>query len=111
MHLTTHQVDKITIVTLTGRIDALSAEALLASLLTLLKQNPPFLLIDMTKVDYLSSAGMRTFLVTVREAELMQGKVVFANFCKLVREILHLAGLSKHFTHYSSLEEARAAFS
>ena len=110
MDLSTSRIDNITVVILKGRVDTFSAEALLASLMTLLAENPPFLIIDMQQVDYLSSAGMRTFLLIVRESERLHGKVVFTQFTALVQEILQLAGLEKYFQCEQSIQDALKKF-
>jgi len=75
-----------------GRIDTLTAPALEASL-TL--DGVTEVVLDMTKVDYISSAGLRV-LVRAKK-RLGDGKVVIAHASQAVREIFEVVGFADAF--------------
>ena len=111
MQLKTTISNSITIIVLSGRIDTTNADDLHAALIALLHDRPPHFIIDMNAVDYLSSAGMRAFLITIKEIETRHGKMLFVGFCPMVEEVVHMAGLNKYFPQFLSVEIARLEFS
>jgi anti-anti-sigma factor len=106
MQFITEQIESITVVTIKGRIDAASSDDLHASLTTLVHEGQKYLLINCEEVEFLSSGGMRAFLLTVKEVEKHKGKIVFCKFNEVIKEILHLSGTSKYFQHFDDLTDA-----
>jgi len=75
-----------------GRIDTLTAPELEAAL-TL--DGVDELVLDLAKVDYISSAGLRV-LVRAKK-KLAGGRIVIANACQVVREIFDVVGYADAF--------------
>jgi anti-sigma B factor antagonist len=111
MELTTEQENQVTVVHLAGRVDIHSCDNLETTLCTILEQKKNHIIIDCKEVDYLSSGGMRAFLVAMKEAEKTNSSLVFCGFQKQVEEVLHFAGVIKYFPNYKSIEAAKKAFS
>jgi len=106
MQFITEQIQSITVVTIKGRVDAASSDDLYASLTTLLHEGQKYLLINCEEIEFLSSGGMRAFLLTIKEIEKHKGKIVFSKFNDVIKEILHLSGMSKYFHHFDDLTDA-----
>ena len=75
----------------------------------LLSGGAPHLAIDMSKLDYISSAGLRVLLVVARRMQLAKGKVVLFGLLPNVREVFAISGFDKIFSIHSDAEAAIAA--
>jgi anti-anti-sigma factor len=61
-------------------------------------QGPTRLLIDLAGVQYVSSAGLRIFLMVAKKLQKTQGQLVLCCMTAGVREVFDLAGFSKILT-------------
>ena len=77
-----------------GRIDTMSAPVFEKEVGELI-EGVTDLVLDMTKVEYVSSAGLRVLLAAQKK---MKGAVKLANVCELVMEVLEVTGLSSILT-------------
>ena len=59
-----HDIDGVTVVAATGAIDMLTAPHLQEVMNAALARDPARLILDMTDVDFLGSAGMQVLMVT-----------------------------------------------
>ena len=75
---------------LSGRLDSTTAPELEAVLDRVLKNAPPRLVFDLSKLDYLSSAGIRCFVRARKALEPGGGKVAIVNPQPAVRKVLDI---------------------
>jgi anti-anti-sigma factor len=75
---------------LSGRLDSSTAPELEAVLDRVLKNAPPRLVFDLSKLDYLSSAGIRCFVRARKALEPGGGKVAIVNPQPAVRKVLEI---------------------
>jgi anti-anti-sigma factor len=68
-------------------------------------QGPTRLLIDLGGIQYVSSAGLRIFLMIAKKLQKSQGKLALCGMSPGVREVFDIAGFSKILT----IEPDRAA--
>ena len=111
MHISIEQLKKITVRTISGKVDATSSDDLCAYLMTQIQLKHTNLIIDCKDLEFLSSSGMRTFLIILKELEKVHGALYFCNFKQHISEILSLAGINKYFLSFSSLEDAKNSLS
>jgi anti-anti-sigma factor len=78
-----------------GRLDAGSAAAHEKSIQDLLAGEVNSIAINLSEVDFLSSAGLRVLLVAVKSAQSKGGKVVLISPKPAVREVLEASGFDK----------------
>lgn len=102
-----HQNKKI--VRLDGRIDATSTPILEKKIAPLLEKQKQLVLIDFSKVDYLSSAGMRLLLSASKKLKAHGGKCLFCSMHEDVMEIIKMAGFERILSIYSTEAEALKA--
>ncbi len=100
-----HQVDRAVVLTVSGEVDILNAPQLAEAIQTVLATGPAALIVDLSKVDFLASAGM-TVLVTA-QAEVVPPTrfAVVANGPATSRPI-KLMGLDGILSLYSTLDSA-----
>lgn len=87
-------VDHKKIVRIQGKIDATSAPILEKKIQPLLETETKILM-DFSKVEYLSSAGMRLLLAAARKLKAKGGMLVFCKINDAVSEIIKMAGFEK----------------
>ena len=79
----------------THRIDASNAAAAEKDVLHLFEQGASSLLIDLSGVSYLSSAGLRVLLIAAKTAKLRGGKTALAAVQPAVKDIIVMSGFDK----------------
>jgi anti-sigma B factor antagonist len=67
------------------------------------------LVLDLSKVDYLSSAGLRRLLLLYRELTAKKGKLVLLGVSDEIRTVMSHTGFLNFFTLVNSEPEAKAA--
>lgn len=77
-----------------GRIDTNTSSVLQAEVLRAL-QKTNALTLDLEKTDYVSSAGLRTFLIAYKTADAKGGTFQLQNVSKIILDILSKSGFLK----------------
>ena len=75
-----------------GRIDAVSADELQQILDVQMNATAKRMVIDLTEVDYISSAGLRVMLSLAKRTKQHNGALVLCGMNPAVREVFALAG-------------------
>jgi hypothetical protein len=68
------------------------------------------LVVDLSGVDYTSSAGLRALLATVKETRRRGGDLRLADINPNVRKVLDLSGFATILKIYTGVDEAVASF-
>jgi anti-sigma B factor antagonist len=110
MKLETSEKEGIGTARLEGSLDGKTAPDVREQLAPFLAANCKIVL-DLTKVDYLSSAGLRLLLLLYRELSAKKGKLVLLGVSEDIRTVMSHTGFLKFFTLASSEAEARQALS
>lgn len=100
-----HQVDDAVVLTVSGEVDMLSAPQFAEAIRTALATAPPALVIDLSKVDFLASAGMTVLVTAQAEVAPPTRFAVVANGPATSRPI-KLMGLDNVLALYSTLDSA-----
>jgi anti-anti-sigma factor len=106
MNITKEDLKGIIILRCEGRLDATTAPRLEDEINVLLDQERIKVMIDFSRIDYLSSAGMRLLLSMTKRLKAKKGKLSIFAIHEEVREIIHMAGFEKVLAIYNSQEEA-----
>ncbi len=64
------------------------------------------IIIDFSKTNYISSAGLRVILKAAKMVKQRGGRLVFYNANELVREVLEISGFADLFNSHDNLDEA-----
>ena len=105
MEIKIDKENKFTIVQLIGRLDSNTSLSLEKKLLELLEKNEDNLLIDCTHLNYISSSGLRVFLVAAKLLETKKQKLNFCCMKDFIKEVFDIAGFSTLFNIYTSRKE------
>ena len=79
---------------ITGRLDTTTSPNL-DSVINELPEDTKELVFDMSKVEYISSAGIRVLLRAYKKMNTNQGKTRIENVNDIVREVFEMTGLSE----------------
>ena len=90
------QGDKLTI-SLAGRLDTVTSPDLESELKTAL-DSAKELIMDFTKLEYISSAGLRVLLSENKKMDGKGGKMKLININEMVREVLEVTGFMSVLT-------------
>jgi len=110
MKLETSEDDGILTVRMKGSLDGKTAPEAREQLQRFLPANSK-LILDLTNVDYLSSAGLRLLLVLYRELAARKGKLVLLGVSEDIRTVMSHTGFLSFFTLVESADEAVQAVS
>lgn len=100
---TTH--GQVIVLSVSGDIDMLTAPKLTESVLLALTARPAGVVVDLSKVDFLASAGM-TVLVAAHQEITPNARFGVVAFGPYTARPLHLVGLDGEISVYSTLDEA-----
>jgi anti-anti-sigma factor len=91
-----------------GRLDSSASAQLEKALLAPVAAGEKRLVIDMAGVEYISSAGLRAFLLLARKTKETSGQLVLAGMSPGVKQVFDLAGFTALFSVEPSAEAALA---
>lgn len=92
-----------------GRLDAVSAQGLELQLAEALTRGAATLIIDLSQLTFISSAGLRVILLAERRAKAVGCRIRVCAASPLVREVFEVSGLTAVIRLYPGREEAAAA--
>ena len=111
MELYYHDVDRdVLILSADGGLDSTSAEAFVSDLTRLAQAGARKLLVDCTRLVYLSSYGLAVLVRLHKKLAEAGGDVKLAAVDSRVARLIDVAGLSSVFHMYPNVDEARRAF-
>ena len=109
MDISVKKTDKCTVVELKGRLDTTNYVSLETNLNQMIQDGAHTLLIDCLNLDYVSSSGLRVFLVALKKLNQINGKFVLCNLQENILEIFEISGFISIFQVFPSREEALQA--
>lgn len=97
MDISINYVDDITVVELNGVFDSNTAYSVQESILPLADSSNK-LLLDMTNVTYMSSAGLRILLLLYRRISENIGRIIVTGLSESLSEVMAITGFLDFFT-------------
>jgi anti-sigma B factor antagonist len=110
MQISTHEQGAVAVVAVNGRVDSATAPDLESALKKLVETEKTQIVLDLMDVEYMSSAGLRAMVSTLKTVKRVNGDLRVANPSPRVDEVLRLAGLTSIFSIYRSRDEAVQSF-
>lgn len=94
------------ILALSGKLDATTAKTFEDKILGVINSGAQRLIVDLSLLEYVSSAGLRVFLLAAKRLQSTDGKIVVCSMKDHVRQVFDLAGFSSILSIYGSRDEA-----
>jgi anti-anti-sigma factor len=92
MEITETQHPTATVLALSGRLDGLASPALEQRIDAALASGAKALVLDLSALAYVSSAGLRVFLSAAKKFKTAGGRATFVALPASVREVFELSG-------------------
>ena len=94
----------VLVLQMNGRLDAISSPFAERKIFELIDSGHSKILLDFSRVDYLSSAGMRMLLSVSKKLKVVSGKLVICSVSLNVMDVLKMSGFD-HVLELTSTEE------
>ena len=106
MKITQQAQDGIINLAIAGRLDAVSAIEADKEFAKVLDAGNDRLLIELSQLEYISSAGLRVLLVVAKRIQQKGGKVVLCALVPNDKEVFEISGFSSIFKIFDTVEDA-----
>jgi anti-sigma B factor antagonist len=110
MKIEVQSLKRVELVTVSGRIDSSNANEFDDALKNLTDNGDYQLVLNMSGVEYTSSAGLRALVAALRECKKHNGDLRISSPSDKVSEVLDLAGLTSLFQVYDDDTSAVGSF-
>lgn len=106
MEIIEERRENILILRVIGRLDSSTSKMMEERLLPIIDSGEGRLVIELSQLDYISSAGLRVFLLAAKRMGNAKGRMILCSLKDAVKQVFDIAGFSSFLTLASSTEEA-----
>ncbi len=92
-----------------GRIDSLNALEFNDVLKSKIGESDRVVILDLEKLSYISSAGLRVLLMTAKALQDRDARLMLCSLSKPIREIMAISGFDKIIPVHATRSEAQAS--
>jgi anti-sigma B factor antagonist len=110
MDVTVSEMRRVTLLEVSGRIDSTNATQFGDTLSSQIDAGRYQLVIDLSTVEYISSAGLREMVAALKKVKQFNGDLRIATPSERVREVMELAGLNSIFQIFPTQVEAVGSY-
>jgi len=110
MKIVDKNINDVTVVSVEGSIDALTAPEITEYMNSLISSGKIKLVADFSGVDYTSSAGLRVLLAAVKETRSKGGDLFLVGIQPDVEKVLSLSGFTSIIKVFDEEEQAVSSF-
>jgi anti-anti-sigma factor len=114
MNVTSRRFANAVVVLAAGRLDQDTCEAFRGDLLKYVEEaahDGGAIVLDLSALEYVSSAGLRCFMLASRQAKAQHGRIFVAALQPMVAEIFQISHFNLVFQVFPSVREAVSAVS
>lgn len=106
MEIDTAKENNKIVVSVKGKIDAVTSPEFEKVLADLIARGENTFLLNFSGLEYISSAGLRSILSTAKQLKPKSGNMLFCGLKGPVRDVFKISGFDTIFKIYNSPEEA-----
>ena len=108
MEFTQTQDGAYLVLAASGRMDTLTAPEFEAKCLACLEAGSKRLVVDLSSLEYISSAGLRSILAAAKKLKAAGGDIAFCALSGIVAEVFAVSGFNKLLPVFATREQALA---
>lgn len=101
--------ENLVIISIEGSIDSNTSGELQAKIMDKISASGNVIL-DLSKVDFISSAGLRVLLMVYRQIKVKNGKVVIVGISEEIKDVMSMTGFINYFEITDTIEDANKLF-
>jgi len=106
MEIISEKKEKGTLFTVTGRLDVMTTADFEKKCQQIIDDGEKKLVIDLTGLEYISSAGLRGILSSAKKSKATGGTIQFCGLTGMVEEVFLVSGLGSIFIVTATSDEA-----
>jgi anti-anti-sigma factor len=106
MELKSIKESSATVVSVTGRMDAITAPQFEKTLHEMIDSGETRFVVEVAGLDYISSAGLRGILAIAKRLKGKEGLLCFANVEGTVKDVFDISGFGSIFRIHDSVADA-----
>jgi len=96
----------VLIIEIHGKLDSNTSAQLEQKLIAEIDGGVTKIIVDCSKLDYISSAGLRVLLVGAKKLKVNNGKIILCSLQDYIKEVFEIAGFTAIFPIHSDLSVA-----
>lgn len=105
MEILSRKQEHVVKVSISGKMDAVTAPDFESALTSMIAQGEVKFLVDLSGLEYISSAGLRAILVVAKELKERKGELLFVGLCDHVRDVFKISGFYSIFRIFLTEDE------
>ena len=109
MQIDTREVDGMTVIDMVGRLDTSTSGDAYDEMVGIAKSGVTKVVLNLDKMEYVSSAGLRVFLTVAKLLKSSMGELKICHANGVVKEILEVSGFNHLIDIYDEEKDAVAA--
>ncbi|MFQ3573834.1 MAG: STAS domain-containing protein [Thermodesulfovibrionales bacterium] len=106
MEIIISQKDKTPILHLKGRLDAITSSEFDSYVANIINDINKLIILNLSKLEYISSAGLRSLLTFAKKLKSKDAKIVFAELKGPVRDVFKISGFYSIFEIVEAEQDA-----
>ncbi len=106
MEILERKTGNVGIISLSGRLDAYSANDVEAKLNSMIDAAQVQLVVSLKEVEYISSSGLRVLLAGLKKVKKQQGDIRLACLKPYIKEVFDIVGFTPLFKIFDKEEDA-----
>ena len=110
MQISVKTINKVKVVEIEGKLNTRSAPDAEKQLARLIESGEKRILVNLEKLEYVSSSGLRVLLAAAKKLNASDGELRICGVKGFVEEIFQISGFSTIFTIYENETEALKGF-
>ncbi|HPR32734.1 MAG TPA: STAS domain-containing protein [Prolixibacteraceae bacterium] len=108
MNLSKKEISNFCVLSIDGRIDTTNFNVFEKEITDVIEKGQKNILLNCKGLNYISSSGLRVFLIAQKKLMALQGKLHLCEMQPTIREIFDISGFSTIFKIFDTEEEALA---
>lgn len=104
------KLDQVTLIEVSGRVDSMNANELGDALNSEIEGGGRHVVLDLSKVSYMSSAGLRELVAAYNKLQNVSGDLRLAQPSSRVQDVLEMSGLDTIFQIFATRVAAVGSF-
>jgi anti-anti-sigma factor len=94
------------IIKINGRMDAVTAPEFEKALDAWIDESEKLFVVDLSSLEYISSAGLRSILVIAKKLKALNGKIILAAMEESVNEVFEISGFNSIIPIHDTVQAA-----
>jgi len=94
------------VVKISGRMDAVTAPEFEKALGAWIDESEKHFVVDLSSLEYISSAGLRSILIIAKKLKALNGKILLAAMEESVKEVFEISGFNSIIPIHDTVQTA-----